>query len=337
MIPFNKATRIIFFSVVFYLSMGSHGKAADRILVVHSYHREFTWVQTISQIFTAQFGASGIEYQTFHMDTKRNPGEAWKINAAQKAKQLVRAYKPKVVIAVDDNAQAYFASDYVNKSTIQFVFCGVNADPQIYGYPAANVTGILERSYPAQTLHMLQTIMPGIHGVAVVSDVSTTADLVLPRIRKIAADLKPGIEIILFKQPRTFSAWKKVILDLNQNPRVHALLIPVYHTVRIDGSPKSVAAKKIMQWTLDHTQKPVVGLWPHAVYNGALLAVTVDPREHGRVAARMAKEILGGKKAADIPLRTNQDGYVMVNLRGNEHLVFDVNVDIEQIADQVIK
>ena len=92
-----------------------------------------------------------------------------------------------------------------------------------------------------------------------------------------------------------------------------------------------------MHWTITHTQKPVVGLWPQNVTDGALLAVTVNPHEHGRVAALMAMEILKGKRAGDIPMLINKEGYVMVNLRNKDSLVFDAGIDIDQIADLVIR
>lgn len=40
---------------------------------------------------------------------------------------------------------------------------------------------------------------------------------------------------------------------------------------------------------------------------------------------------------ADIPMRFNLDGFVMVNLKNNGHLPFDFTVDIDQISDLVIR
>jgi len=311
--------------------------AGGKVLVVHSYHEGFDWVKEVNNSLRSVLDPAGVGYQFFYLDTKRNPTEAQIKAAARRARHLLTEYRPGVVIAVDDNAQAYFAKNYNNKRGIQIVFCGVNADPQKYGYPAANATGILERSYPIQTLHVLKVLLPDIHKVVVVSDVSTTSDLVLPRIQKLATNLSPGIDIVGYEQPVTFSQWQKAIIGLDQNPQIDALLIPLYHTVRKEGALTSVASIEVMRWTLAHTQKPVVGLWPQNVTDGALLAVTVNPHEHGRVAAQMALEILNGKRAGDIPVVANKEGYVMVNLRNKEHLIFDAGINIDQIADRVIR
>ena len=315
-----------------------HARGFDgKVLVVHSYHESFDWVQTINITLRSVLEPAGVEQRFFYMDTKRKPDEAQKRAAGRRASQLLSEYHPGVVIAVDDNAQAYFAKNYVNKIGIQIVFCGVNADPQKYGYPAANVTGILERSYPIQTLQVLKVLLPGARKVMVVSDISATSDLVLPRIRQLALNLNPEMSILGYEQPATFSQWQQVIIGLDQDPQVDALLIPLYHTVRKEGTLTSVASGEVMQWTITHTQKPVVGLWPQNVTDGSLLAVTVNPREHGRVAAQMALQILNGKRAGNIPTVVNKEGYVMVNLRNTEHLVFDAGINIDQIADQVIR
>ena len=319
------------------LSIGARCVASDRVLVVYSYHQTYEWVQDIHSSIQAVLGGLDVELKAFYMDTKRHSTVSWKRQAAQNAKALIRTFEPRVIIAVDDNAQFYLARSYVDHPSIQVVFCGVNAEPEKYGYPASNVTGILERTYPAQTLKVLKTLMPSIRGIAVVTDDSTTAKIMRPRILDRIGKLAPGINLVEYETPDTFSNWMQVISRLDQDPRVDALLVPLYHTVRRDGDDTSVASKDVMRWTLAHTGKPVVGLWPSIIEHGALLAVTVDPSEHGLEAARMTKEILSGKSAAEIPIRTNTDGYVMVNLRDNAHFVFDATVQVDQIADLVVR
>ena len=88
---------------------------------------------------------------------------------------------------------------------------------------------------------------------------------------------------------------------------------------------------------MNHTRKPIVGMYEHFIFNDGLMAVTVDPREHGSVAATMALEILRGKTAAQIPMSINNEGYVMVNLKNQRDLVFDPNVEIDQIADVIVR
>lgn len=333
----NVMKRIICLAYLISMAWWSVGLTEDRILVVHSYHETYDWVAEIDKAIKAELKTGDVDCRFFYMDTKRKPTEAWKIQSAKKAKQLVRKIKPQVVIAADDNAQGYFVREYVNNSPIQFVFCGVNDKPEKYGYPADNVTGILEREYTAQTFSVLKTLMPNVQKVAVVIDNSTTAQAIRPRILSQISTLGQKISLGGYFSPETFSAWKKEIITLNQTPEIDALLIPLYHTVRQDGKATSVASKQVLNWTIAHFDKPVVGLWPFIIKDGGLLAVTVNPHEHGRVAAQMAKKILSGTKTADIPIQVNQEGYVIVNLKGKEHYAFDPSVDIDQIADLVLR
>lgn len=331
----NNLLLLIFILIGFF----NTATASDRVLVVHSYHQGFTWVDKISAVIELKLKSYGIVYRTFHMDTKRRSSESWKVKAGLEAKKMMTEFAPKVVITVDDNAQNYFAKDYAGKSQIQFVFCGVNADPAKYGYPAHNVTGILERSYPVQTLHTLKTIMPQVQRVAVVGDDSASTDMIIPRIQSIVdKGLRGrGIAVSRYIRPTRYAQWQQTIRDLESDDGIDALLIPTYHTVKKDGGKISVDSQTVMRWTLQHTQKPVVGLWTHLVQDGGLLAVTVDPVEHGRWVAQTAIKIIEGQPAGAFPIRENQNGYVMVNLKDKNHLALDASLDIEQVADLVIR
>ncbi len=331
------ANILIIAAIIMNVLLAGTALADKRVLVIHSYHLDYEWTHAINKAIVKDLVTSGTDYQTFFMDTKRLSSEKAKKQAGQEAKKLIAAYQPQVVIAVDDNAQAYVVKDFVNKSNIQFVFCGVNSQAEKYGYPASNVTGILERLYPDQTLRMLKAVMPKAKQVAVVTDDSPTSDSILPRFKKKARDGELVIPIREYAQPATFALWKQTIQRLDRDPEIDAIMVPLYHTVKIDGSDKSMTPVRVMRWTVDNTQKPVLGVWSHSVEDGAFFAVTVDPREHGRVAARMAIEILSRKTARDVPMQINQEGFVIVNLKGTELFRLEANFDIELIADRIIK
>jgi ABC-type uncharacterized transport system substrate-binding protein len=107
--------------------------------------------------------------------------------------------------------------------------------------------------------------------------------------------------------------------------------------VRKDGTNRSMKSTDVMRWTLAHTAKPLVGLYPFLTYDGGFLSVTVDPREHGRVAANMALDILSGKQASQIPMAVNKEGKVLINLKNTGHFFFNTSIDIDLVADVVIR
>ena len=113
------------------------------MLLVHSYHRGYRWVDTISEGVRSVVERTGMKLDILYMDAKRHTDEGWKIAAGRRASQWVAEHRPDIILAADDDAQEYFAMRYVNTS-LPIVFTGVDADPSKYGYPAANATGVID-------------------------------------------------------------------------------------------------------------------------------------------------------------------------------------------------
>jgi len=326
----------VLIAIVASLLLSTSAQCGNRVLVVHSYYKDFDWVQGVNKGIQENL-KSDQEYRTFYMDTKRHPSLEWKKKSAREAAELLKKYQPQVVITVDDNAQRFFAHDYVGKSPIQFVFCGVNEEPEEYGYPASNVTGILERTYAAQVLGLLKRIYPKAINVAWVSDYSPTSSSVLTRVEKLARLNELPLNIVAYKQPVTFEAWRSTIEAFDRNPGVQAFLIPLYHTVTAKNDGQSMSPADVMAWTVKKTSKPIVGFWPFSADDGALCAVAVDPYEHGKVAALMARQIFSGKKASDLPIVTYSNGYVILNLKTANKLGIDIPFEVIQSADRIIE
>ena len=78
-----------------------------KILYVDSYHEGYAWSDGITNGIKAGLDGTGVELKVFRMDTKRNADEGFKKEAALKAKTMIEAFAPDVVIASDDNASKY--------------------------------------------------------------------------------------------------------------------------------------------------------------------------------------------------------------------------------------
>src|SRR3989304_243143 len=124
-----------------------------KILHVMSYHTPWEWTEDQLRGFKEALKDLKVEYKVYEMDTKRKSTEEWKQQAGKEAKKLVEDWKPDLVFTSDDNAQKYFAKDYVNAS-IPFVFSAVNSDPSVYGYVgSSNMTGVLEHEHFVETVN----------------------------------------------------------------------------------------------------------------------------------------------------------------------------------------
>ena len=140
--------------------------AAERykVLVVFSYEEDFPWDVEIRDGIEFAFNGE-VELHYFYMDTKVNL-----LSGRQKAAEafaLYRRLQPDGVIAADDNAQAMFVVPYLmNQVTTPVMFCGVNAEAEAYGYPAKNVSGILERFHLEETIAFSRQFYPEIKNFA---------------------------------------------------------------------------------------------------------------------------------------------------------------------------
>lgn len=116
-----------------------------KILYVDSYHAAYPWSAGITEgIKNVIDEHDDIELKIIQMDTKRHSDDEFKKTAAQKVKDLIESLQPDVVIASDDNASKYLIVPYYKGSKLPFVFCGVNGDAEVYGFPYRNITGIVE-------------------------------------------------------------------------------------------------------------------------------------------------------------------------------------------------
>lgn len=301
-----------------------------KVLLLHSYHHGYPWVDSITRGVRMALSKKDVNLQIYYMDTKRHTNEAWKRQAGENARQVIADWKPDLIIAADDNAQQYVGRDYVNQPAPQIVFCGVNAEPAQYGYPASNVTGILERPHIEESLQYLQKLQPDIRRVTIVSDDSPTSKGAL----KFLESLPKPFTLVSVTIPSTFEKWKKAVREAQDSADV--LVIYMYHTVKQRPGEASMNPQNVIGWTIKNSNIPVLGFFIFAVDDGALCGYLESGVEHGYKAGLMAMEILRGKAAGDIPVITALEGQSMVNLNTARKLGIRVPKEIVETTDVVI-
>jgi len=136
--------------------------AQIKILYVDSYHESYPWSAGITRgVQSVIEKRDDVDLKILRMDTKRNPAEEFKQSAALKAKLIIDSWQPDLVITSDDNAAKYLIVPYFKNGEIPFVFCGVNWDASVYGFPASNVTGMIEVQLIEQILNILKQYASG--------------------------------------------------------------------------------------------------------------------------------------------------------------------------------
>jgi len=291
-----------------------------RVLLVHSYHPEYPWVGAITRGVENALQGSDINLEIFYMDTKRKTDEQWRERAGELAVRKVDQFNPDVVIAVDDNAQQYFATKYVG-SSLPIIFCGVNADPSKYGYPASNVTGIIERPHFNGTVEYINELLP-VHRIAILSSDDPTSLAAHSFMKQEYHDF----EVVEFRLEGEFDMWKNAVRELCNE--VDALGIYMYHTIKADGSKESLDPAEVMKWTVDNATVPTLGFFDFGIEDGLMMGIVESGEEHGMKAAHYALEVLKGTPLSSLPTVKANVGIRMMNPSTAAKLGIELNAKV---------
>jgi len=108
---------------------------------------------------------------------------------------------------------------------------------------------------------------------------------------------------------RDWPAWQQKILEVGEHQKADYIIVTNYRKLPRTGKENSdlVPASEVMTWTEAHSAVPVIGLQVFNVEDGGMLAIGVSPYEQGEVVAKMAQEIIEGKRlASTIPIVPNR-------------------------------
>lgn len=281
------------------------GLTGRRMLLVHSYHQGYHWVDTITEGVQTALKGTGMELDIFYMDAKRHTDVAWKIDAGQRAKKRVDTFHPDIILASDDDALEYFAMSYLN-TAMPIVFTGMDADPSKYGFPAANVTGVIERPHFKESLAMAQRLRP-IKRIAVLSCHDSTSILALGFMKQTQLD----VEVAEWLMVDDFDAWKKAVTRFNGS--VDAIVIRSYQAVKKPGSAENVPPRDVARWTCEHATVPTIAFHDFEIEDGLLIGVVKSGQEYGRIPAEYCFRILTGTPCSSLPVVMPSHGVKMFN------------------------
>lgn len=284
--------------------------AEDRptVLVVMSYEADYPWcVDTLEGIKAVLADACRIE--TVYLNTKTDPdgGPA----RAEAAWKRYRAISPAGVIAADDNAQSMFVVPYLRgKVETPVMFCGVNGDPEDYGYPSDNVSGILERFHIAETIAFSQQLYPAIESMGFIIKAGPTAELVRRQVERERHTYPARVRPDDFITPRTLDGAIRAAADLGK--RCDLLFTSALHGIT-DRDGRHLSEAEAIPLVAGAFPGPVTGN-AVSVRHGLLCSVAHTGHEQGETAAIMLKKAMSGTPVADLPITRNWQGMRVINV-----------------------
>ena len=277
----------------------AQARTQQKVLLVQSYHHGFLWSDALYTGLMRVLVPAGVHVETIWMDTKRRASEKHKQKAAAGVLRLIENYQPDVVIAADDNASKYVVAPHLKGRALPVVFCGVNWDASVYGFPASNVTGMVEVA-PVKAL--LDLMGPYVKGkrVAFLGPDNVTHEKEVENIRS-----RYGLEMTVHSVSH-FKAWKTAFQKLQGTTD----LIMLENFAGIRGWDTGEAEDFVEKHIKTPTASTHDVMAPYS-----LISLAKSAEEQGEWSAQAALKILTGTRVKDIPLVENQRSMLYINER----------------------
>lgn len=292
--------------VVLVCSLSSAVVVAGDILVIESYHQEYSWDASYKKGLIDSL-ADQYQVDFFQMDTKRRAKKDHQ-KRADMAWQTYQDKRPRLVILGDDNALKYLGPKF-SKTETPVVFLGINNNPRDYfSADASNFTGVLERPLFKRSIATISNIVsPKAKKILVLFDDSTTARA---SVRE-AFGGSIGVNVYgvsaKLRLVKNWMLWKSQINQAQKNG-YDAIIMGLYHTIS-DVKKNHVSANDVMEWTVENSPVPVFSFWDFSVGKGkAIGGLVLSGEEQGRMAGGIAKQILQGTPPNKIYPKTAEKG-----------------------------
>jgi len=294
-----------------------------KIFFLDSYHEDYEWSTGIKNGLLSGLYETGIQLQSFYLNAKQKNGPGCLKKAGKRAYDAIVQFQPDVVVASDDAAQKYVVSPYLKGEKIPVVFCGVNWDASEYGYPAANITGMIEEEPIGRLISLLQQFATG------------------PRLGYIAGNTLTQQKLVEFYGKHYFrqqeariclvnsmAEWKDAILKLQKSAGM--LVLNNYSGIQNWDSQEAVRFMKT------HNTLPTGSMLdfmsPYVIF-----VLERIPEEQGSYAAKTALRILDGISPAHMSIHKNKLFPLILNLSMAESAKITIPYALLRQAEELIQ
>jgi len=275
-------------------------EAEHEILILHSYHEGFKWTDDIQAGIRESMGKAGKtpEFHVEYMDTKRHPEPEFTYLNYLLLREKYRDTHFSLVISSDDNA-FNFARQYRQAlfNDAPIVFCGVNYLADQASLSAQSITGVLESYDIVATVQAAARLLPEATKLYVINDATVTGIGNHNRFEEVRHLLPEKLDIELLEN----MSMTRLLERLPTLPADNFILLMSFNRDR-DGNTFSYeeSCRKIAQ----ASPVPVFSFWDFYLGSGSVGGMVTSGHHQGLAAGDLALSILGGQKAADLPIIT---------------------------------
>lgn len=286
------------FMLAFILLLGFFNTAKPRVLVLHSGAAGSPWVEQVDRGMRAALEQNRrpLSMEWNYMGVATGGTVRGAAQAAAEARRAIERFKPDVLIAVDDEANALVARDYVGRAEPRILYVSIDRPPAAYGYAdAPNVSGISEQLPWKALREALIQMFPGrsptmaVLGVDGVTDQAELAQLM-------AFEWGP-VQVGDTALVSTAGAWRDFTVRANG---VDVLLVLGTQDLP-DTDGDVVTAAELTEWTQANARPLPIGTQVDFVGAGGALSFSPPPDDYGDKAIRLALDWLDDRTTPGAP------------------------------------
>ena len=288
--------KILFFSILL-LNTATFAKEKKKVLILHSYHQTFKWTDRLNDGIYSVLNNTNIntEYFIEYMDTKRFINKEHYGNLIKTYYEKYKNTKFDLIISSDNNAfnflKTYSASIF---NLAPVVFCGVNSlqKEDVEGY--LNFTGTNEKADITKNIDLIKTLHPKTNKIFVIIDTTTTGNQIKKQVIE-AIEKYPDKNLVFeFVSDITYNDLKTKVKTLPENS---IILLTVFFR---DKNNIFFEFNDVAKMLNKNSNVPIYSPWEFDYIIGGY---AVSSFFQGKAVGLIAKEILNGKKAEDIPIQ----------------------------------
>lgn len=296
----------------------AHAQRQATILHVNSYHEGFEWSDRLARGLNGRLITEAVSLNTVYLDAYRRPRSVDILSQARKVKTIIEELKPDIVITSDDAAFRFIVDQHLNLTSLPVIFSGVNHQVPKAKYPSDNVTGITETAHIKTLVDLLSRHTEG-RRIGLLARDRLSA---LGSINYYRTSLGRDLDRVYLSA--STEEWRQHYIQLQNEVDMLILESPV---PKLDGEPD-----QLQQFVMEHTRIPV-GATVDWLAPFSLVTVAKSPEEQGWWAAQTAVAVLNGIRPADVPVATNKEARLVINIKLAERLGFRFSQAVIEIAE----
>ncbi len=277
--------------------------ATRHVLFIDSYQSGYPWSDDILKALHERLNdlPYQVELWVEYLDARRFGGETWDAEFTHLLEVKYGSRHLDLIVSADDPALEFLLTHHQALfHGVPVVFCGVNEEGLASRAPRDLYTGVRELFAVDGIVSLATTLRPGTREFVIVTDASTTSAAAGDEYRQLAArrhDLT-----FTFLDGRTLSL-PDIVKEVRRVPESAAVIATSFTQ---DGTghyfPRDEGIAQIAQ----ASAAPVYSPSTSELGQGLLAGSSNSGARHGRLAAAVAVQVLGGARPSDLPVQSDK-------------------------------